>query len=340
MRVGLKATMEPAIKAINLTKRYGSLIAVDHVNFEVYYGEVFGFLGPNGAGKTTTIKMLTTITRPTEGTAIVNGYDIVKQPAKVRESIGVVPQEYTADEDLTGWENLMLIAALYGIPKREAKERAAELLDLVELSYAADRKVETYSGGMRRRLEIAMGLINRPAILFLDEPTLGLDAQTRAAIWEYIYKLRNQYGITIFMTTHYLEEADRYAERIAIIDHGRILTIGTPKELKEKVGGDVVTIEVNGDVETARKVIENIEGISGVTVIGSTIRFKVRNGNTAIPIIFEALNKLSIRAVSVTIKEPTMDEVFLEYTGRRLRDEESSGEEFMRFRRTISRARR
>ncbi|WP_054842676.1 ATP-binding cassette domain-containing protein [Vulcanisaeta distributa] len=334
--------MEVAIKAINLTKRYGNFTAVDHVNFEVYYGEIFGFLGPNGAGKTTTIKMLTTVTRPTEGTAIVNGYDVIKQPAKVRESIGVVPQEYTADEDLTGWENLMLIAALYGIPKREAKERAAELLDLVELSYAADRKVETYSGGMRRRLEIAMGLINRPAILFLDEPTLGLDAQTRAAIWDYVYRLRKQYGMTIFMTTHYLEEADRYAERIAIIDHGKILAIGTPKELKEKVGGDVITIEVNGgDVNIARKVIEGIDGVSGgVTVNGNTIIFKVRNGNTAAPIILEALNKLSIRATSITIKEPTMDEVFLEFTGRRLRDEEGSSEEFMRFRRTVARARR
>lgn len=232
-------------------------------------------------------------------------------------------------------------AALYGIPKREARERAAELLDMVELSYAADRKVETYSGGMRRRLEIAMGLINRPAILFLDEPTLGLDAQTRAAIWDYVYRLRRQYGTTIFMTTHYLEEADQYAERVAIIDHGKILAIGTPKELKEKVGGDVITIEVNGDVNTARKVIEGIDGVSGVTVNGNTITFKVRNGNTAAPpIILEALNKLSIRATSITIKEPTMDEVFLEFTGRRLRDEEGSSEEFMRFRRTVARARR
>ncbi|WP_243680536.1 ATP-binding cassette domain-containing protein [Vulcanisaeta souniana] len=277
--------METAIKAINLAKRYGNFTAVDHINFEVYYGEIFGFLGPNGAGKTTTIKMLTTVTRPSDGTAIVNGYDVVKQPAKVRESIGVVPpQEYTADEDLTGWENLMLVAALYGIPKREAGgERAAELLDLVELSYAADRKVETYSGGMRRRLEIAMGLINRPAILFLDEPTLGLDAQTRAAIWDYVYRLRRQYGMTIFMTTHYLEEADRYAERVAIIDHGKILAIGTPKELKEKVGGDIVTIEINGDINTARKIVESIEGVTGVTVSNNVITFKVRSGSTAAP---------------------------------------------------------
>ncbi|MFB6470922.1 MAG: ATP-binding cassette domain-containing protein [Vulcanisaeta sp. AZ3] len=333
--------METAIKAINLTKRYGNFTAVDHVNFEVYYGEIYAFLGPNGAGKTTTIKMLTTATRPTEGTAIVNGYDIIKQPTKVRESIGVVPQEYTADEDLTGWENLMLAAALYGIPRSEAKERAMELLDMVELSYAADRKVETYSGGMRRRLEIAMGLINRPTILFLDEPTLGLDAQTRAAIWDYIHKLRDQFGTTIFMTTHYLEEADQYAERIAIIDHGKILAVGTPRELKEKIGGDVIMIEVDGNVDIAKRTIESIEGVSGVNVInGKTIVLKVKNGNTAAPAILEALSKLSIRTTSITIKEPTMDEVFLEYTGRRLRDEEESSEGFMRFRRTIARARR
>jgi len=218
--------------------------------------------------------------------------------------------------------------------------KLAERLDVKDLTFKPGYVVTDVKGGVRRRLEIAMGLINRPAILFLDEPTLGLDAQTRAAIWEYVYRLRRQFGTTIFMTTHYLEEADQYAERIAIIDHGKILAIGTPKELKEKVGGDVITIEVNGDVNVARKVIEGIDGVSGVTVVGNTIRFKVRNGNTAAPVILESLNKLSIRATSITIKEPTMDEVFLEYTGRRLRDEESSGEEFMRFRRTISRARR
>ncbi|ABW01210.1 ATP-binding cassette domain-containing protein [Caldivirga maquilingensis] len=331
---------DSAIKAINLTKRYGPILAVDHINFDVKYGEVFGFLGPNGAGKTTTIKMLTTVTRPTEGTALVNGYDIVKQPAKVRESIGVVPQEYTSDEDLTGWENLMLIASLYGIPKKEAKERATELLNLVELSHAADRKVETYSGGMRRRLEIAMGLINTPKILFLDEPTLGLDAQTRAAIWSYVYKLKEQLGTTIFVTTHYLEEADQYCDRIAIIDHGKILAMGTPRDLKESIGGDVVSIQVAGNPELAVKVLQGVDGLSDVRVVEGYVRFKVKDGSRAVPVIFDILSKAGIRVMSISIKEPSMDEVFMEYTGHSLRDEWGSREEAMAMRRIISTARR
>ncbi|KUO93202.1 MAG: ATP-binding cassette domain-containing protein [Caldivirga sp.] len=331
---------DSAIKAINLTKRYGPILAVDHINFEVKYGEVFGFLGPNGAGKTTTIKMLTTVTRPTEGTALVGGYDVVKQPAKVRESIGVVPQDFTSDEDLTGWENLMMIAGLYGIPKREAKERAAELLDLVELSHAADRKVETYSGGMRRRLEIAMGLINRPRILFLDEPTLGLDAQTRAAIWSYVFRLKEQLGTTIFVTTHYLEEADQYCDRIAIIDHGKILAIGTPRDLKKVVGGDVVILQVAGNPETAVKVLQNIDGLSDVRIVEGFIRFKVSDGSRAAPLIFDVLSKAGIRVTSIAIKEPSMDEVFMEYTGHSLRDEWGSREEAMAMRRIVRTARR
>ncbi len=331
---------DSAIKAINLTKRYGPILAVDHINFEVKYGEVFGFLGPNGAGKTTTIKMLTTVTRPTEGTALVGGYDIVKQPAKVRESIGVVPQDFTSDEDLTGWENLMMIAGLYGIPKREAKERATELLDLVELSHAADRKVETYSGGMRRRLEIAMGLINRPRILFLDEPTLGLDAQTRAAIWSYVFRLKEQLGTTIFVTTHYLEEADQYCDRVAIIDHGKILAIGTPRDLKKVVGGDVVILQVAGNPETAVKVLQNIDGLSDVRIVEGFIRFKVSDGSRAAPLIFDVLSKAGVRVTSIAIKEPSMDEVFMEYTGHSLRDEWGSREEAMAMRRIVRTARR
>ena len=331
---------EVVIKAINLTKRFGPILAVDHINFEVYRGEIFGFLGPNGAGKTTTIKMLTTLLRPTEGTAYVNGYNIIKEPSKVRESIGVVPQEYTADEDMTGWENMMLIASLYGIPKHEAKERAAELLDLVELSHAADRKVETYSGGMRRRLEIAMGLINRPKILFMDEPTLGLDAQTRAAIWSYVYKLKEQYGTTIFVTTHYLEEADQYCNRIAIIDHGRILAVGTPRQLKESIGGDVVMLQVSADSGSVVKLLSSIEGVMDVRLVDGYIRFKVKNGSEAAPRILEALFKAGVRVNSMYIKEPTMDEVFMEYTGHSIRDEEGSREEIRSFMRIVNTARR
>jgi len=327
-----------AIKAINLTKRFGKSVAVDHINFEVYEGEIFGFLGPNGAGKSTTIKMLTTVLTPSEGTAIVNGYDVIKQPAHVRQSIGVVPQEYTADEDLTGWENMMMMAGLYGIPKKVAEERSKELLEMVELTYAAKRKVETYSGGMRRRLEIAMSLISRPRILFLDEPTLGLDAQTRAAIWQYIMKLKEEYKMTIFVTTHYLEEADMYGDRIAIIDKGKILAIGSPKELKEKIGGDLVSLQTNND-ELAIKVVSSIDGILNVKKANDGIRIKVRNGEEKAPEILESLVKNGIKISRMSITEPTMDEVYMEFTGKRLRDEDASAQEMFAFRRTMRRAR-
>lgn len=329
---------EIAIKAINLTKKFGNLVAVDHVNFEVYKGEVFGFLGPNGAGKSTTIKMLTTVLKPTEGTAIVNGYDVVKQPAQVRQSIGVVPQEYTADEDLTGYENIMFMAGVFGIPKSIAKKRAEELLEMVELTHAANRKVENYSGGMRRRLEIAMALVARPKILFLDEPTLGLDAQTRTAIWNYIFKLKKEYDMTIFMTTHYLEEADMFCDRIAIIDHGKIVKIGSPKELKESIGGDVVTIETDNP-ELTMKLISSIQGVVGVTQVDSQIRVKVENGEKIAPKIIEVLVNNRVRVQRLSITEPTMDEVYMEYTGKNLREEQAKSEEMFALRRTIRRAR-
>ena len=330
---------EVVIKAINLTKVFGKLVAVDHINFEVYDGEIFGFLGPNGAGKSTTIKMLTTVLRPTEGTAIVNGYDIIKDPAHVRQSIGVVPQEYTADEDLTGWENIMMMAGLYGIPKEVAKERAKELLEMVELSHAANRKVSTYSGGMRRRLEIAMSLISRPKILFLDEPTIGLDAQTRAAIWSYIKKLKEEYDMTIFVTTHYLEEADMYADRIAIIDRGKIMAIGSPKELKERIGGDIISLKTTNDDEAIKIISSITDGILDVKKVEDEIRIKVKNGEEKAPMILEALLKSGIRVTKMSITEPTMDEVYMEITGRRMRDEEGSREEMFAFRRTLRRAR-
>ena len=330
--------MGEAIKAINLTKVFGKLVAVDHINFEVREGEIFGFLGPNGAGKSTTIKMLTTVLKPTEGTAIVNGYDIIKDPARVRSSIGVVPQEFTADEDLTGWENMMMMAGLYGIRKDVARERAKEPLDMVELAQAMNRKVETYSGGMRRRLEIAMSLINRPKILFLDEPTLGLDAQTRSAIWNYIMKLKREYGMTIFVTTHYLEEADLYADRIAIIDHGKILAIGSPKELKESIGGDVVMLTTTSD-EEAMKLLQNLDGVLDVKKVDGMLRIKVKHGEEMAPQILERLIKNGVKVSRMSITEPTMDEVYMEYTGRKMRDEESDSREAFAMRRTLRRAR-
>ncbi|MCX8176592.1 MAG: ATP-binding cassette domain-containing protein, partial [Candidatus Bathyarchaeota archaeon] len=228
------------VQVKGLTKVFNKIVAVDHVTFDVFEGEIFGFLGPNGAGKTTTINMLTTILKPTEGWATVCGYDIVKEAGTVRNLIGVVPQEYTADEDLTGYENVILCANLYGLPKDLAKKRAAELFELAGLTKFKDKKVETYSGGMRRRLELICGLINMPKVLFLDEPTLGLDVQTRKAIWQYIRLLKEEFGVTVFMTTHYLDEADNLCDRIAIIDDGKLVVVGSPNTLKENLCEDIL----------------------------------------------------------------------------------------------------
>ncbi|WCM34906.1 ATP-binding cassette domain-containing protein [Sulfolobus acidocaldarius] len=326
------------IEAIDLTKRFGKFTAVDHVSFKVVEGEIFGFLGPNGAGKSTTVKMLTTVLKPSEGTGIVNGYDIVKQPSLVRRSIGVVPQEFTADEDLTGWENIMMMAGLYGIPKDVANERGKELLELVELTNAANRKVETYSGGMRRRLEIAMSLISRPKILFLDEPTIGLDAQTRVSIWKYILELKKEQGMTIFVTTHYLEEADNYADRIAIIDHGKIVAIGSPKELKDKIGGDIISLSTSNN-ELAQQYIKVVEGVKELKVMDGMIRVKVERGEEIAPKIMEELIKKGIKVGKLYITEPTLDEVYMEYTGRKMRDQEAGEGEMFALRRTLRRAR-
>ncbi|MEM3622928.1 MAG: ATP-binding cassette domain-containing protein [Candidatus Bathyarchaeia archaeon] len=327
------------IKAEGLTKVFNkSLVAVDHVNFSVKDGEIFGFLGPNGAGKTTTINMLITVLKPTEGTASVLDYDIVKQAREVREVIGVVPQEYTADEDLTGFENVILCADLYGIPREISKKRAIELLELVELTDFKDKRVETYSGGMRRRLELACGLINRPKVLFLDEPTLGLDVQTRAATWDYIRRLKKEYGMTLFMTTHYLEEADALCDRIAIIDHGKIIVTGTPHELKESLGGDIITISIkeNADVN---ELIRSVEHVKEVKNENGSYRIKAESGEITAPLIIEALRKKGYTVTKLSLTEPTLNEVYLEYTGRAIRDTEESKEAFRAQRITLRRAR-
>ncbi|MEM3383660.1 MAG: ATP-binding cassette domain-containing protein [Nitrososphaerales archaeon] len=330
---------EEVIKAEGLTKIFNkSLVAVDHVNFSVKSGEIFGFLGPNGAGKTTTINMLTTVLKPTEGFAYVLGYDIVKQANNVRKVIGVVPQEYTADEDLTGYENVMLCADLYGIPRDIAKKRALELMELVELTQFKDKRVETYSGGMRRRLELACGLINRPKVLFLDEPTLGLDVQTRAATWSYIRKLKEEYGMTLFMTTHYLEEADILCDRIAIIDHGKIVAIGAPDELKDSLGGDIITISIKENADIS-ELIRSVEHVKDVKNENGSYRIKVESGEVTAPLIIEALRKKGYTVIKLSLTEPTLNEVYLEYTGRAIRDIEESKEAVRMQRIAIRRAR-
>jgi len=332
--------VEEVIKAEGLTKIFNkSLVAVDHVDFSVKHGEIFGFLGPNGAGKTTTINMLITVLKPTEGTASVLGYDIVKQANDVRKVIGVVPQEYTADEDLTGYENIILCADLYGIPRKVSKKRALELLDLVELTPFKDKRVETYSGGMRRRLELASGLINRPKVFFLDEPTLGLDVQTRAATWDYIRRLKKEYGMTLFMTTHYLEEADALCDRIAIIDHGKIVVTGTPSELKDSLGGDIITISIKEDVDVG-DLIRDVENVKEVKKEDGAYRVKAEYGEVTAPFIIEALRKKGYTVTKLSMSEPTLNDVYLEYTGRAMRDTEESRESLITRRITLRRARR
>ncbi|MDW8033666.1 MAG: ATP-binding cassette domain-containing protein [Nitrososphaerota archaeon] len=332
--------VENVIVVNGLTKVFNrTLVAVDHVSFNVSEGEIFGFLGPNGAGKTTTINMLITVLKPTEGTATILGYDIVKQANNVRKVIGVVPQEYTADEDLTGYENIMLCSDLYGIPREVAKKRALELLELVELVDFKDKKVETYSGGMRRRLELACGLINRPKVLFLDEPTLGLDVQTRAATWDYIKRLKEEYGMTIFMTTHYLEEADALCNRIAIIDHGKIVVTGSPEELKNSLGGDIITISIKENVDVS-EIIHNVDHVKEVVKMeNGYYRVKAELGEITTPLIIEALRSKGYTVTKLSLTEPTLNDVYLEYTGRTLRDTEGSREEFHAQRITLRRAR-
>lgn len=327
------------IKAEGLTKIFNkSLVAVDHISFSVEEGEIFGFLGPNGAGKSTTINMLITILKPTEGRATILGYDLVKDANMVRKVIGVVPQEFTADEDLTGYENIILCADLYGIPREVSKKRAMELLDLVELADFKDKRVETYSGGMRRRLELACGLINRPKLLFLDEPTLGLDVQTRAALWDYIKKLKEDHGMTIFMTTHYLEEADTLCDRIAIIDHGKILVIGSPSELKNQLGGDIITLSVKEEVDMTDLIL-SVEHVKDVKKEGRTYWVKTEVGEETAPRIIDVLRSNGYTLTKLSLTEPTLNEVYLQYTGRFMRNGEEGKEAFKSYRMVLQRAR-
>jgi ABC-2 type transport system ATP-binding protein len=313
------------IKVQDLQKIFpGDVRAVDSVSFEVREGEVFGFLGPNGAGKTTTISILNTLMLPTGGRAEVLGADVVTQASKVRKGIGLVPQDLTSDEELTGRENIELQSKLYHIPSAEASERTDELLSLVGLTDSQDRIVKTYSGGMKKRLEFATGLVHKPKILFLDEPTLGLDIQTRTSIWEHIRKLRSETNMTIFLTTHYLEEADGLCDRIAIIDHGKIVALDTSDGLKKAVGGDVIEVEV---AECSMDVLEMLKSLRGVTLLegkcsGNKARIKVPDSNAALPLILEGFWNKKVAVLNVSVKKPSLDQAFLEYTGRELRDED------------------
>ena len=331
---------QDVIKVEGLTKVYNhTLTAVDHINFSVKRGEIFGFLGPNGAGKTTTISMLITVTKPTAGKATILGGDIANQSMAVRGAIGVVPQEYTADEDLTGYENILLCADLYGIPRQVSKKRAQDLLKLVELTAFKDKRVQTYSGGMRRRLELACGLINRPQVLFLDEPTLGLDVQTRAATWNYVKMLKKEFGMTLFLTTHYLEEADALCDRIAIIDHGKIIVTGTPSELKDSLGGDIITLAIQKQDEDISGLISKVEHVKEVKKENSGYIIKSSNGELTAPLIIEALRNNGYVVTKLSLTKPTLNEVYLQYTGRSMRDAEESRDGVIQQRVAMRRAR-
>jgi ABC-2 type transport system ATP-binding protein len=311
-----------AIQLRGLTKKFGDLTAVDHIDLDIRRGEIFGLLGPNGAGKTTTISMLVTIRPISEGTALVNGFNVAKEPAKVRQSCGIVFQEPSIDTTLTARENLELHARLYGIDKKIRRERIEELLALVDLKDRENSIVRTFSGGMKRRLEIARGLLHHPPIIFLDEPTLGLDPQTRQYIWQYIERLRKEMGTTFVLTTHYMEEADRLCDRIGIIDHGKIVALGTPKELKDALGGDTVVLQMADPPLAAFKALPFV---SQVDVRDGAVWLSVEKATANLPKIFHAAGEREI--LGVELRRPTLEDVFIRHTGRSIRQpEEGEGE--------------
>ncbi|KAA0008933.1 MAG: ATP-binding cassette domain-containing protein [Thermoplasmata archaeon] len=318
-----------AIEIKNLVKEFDGIKAVDDISLEIEYGEIFALLGPNGAGKTTTISILATLLKPTSGKARVNGYDVVKQAAKVRHSIGIVFQDPSLDDRLTARENLEIHGRLYHMKRDERKKRIKEVLKMVELEGRANSLVKTFSGGMRRRLEIARGLMHKPRILFLDEPTLGLDPQTRRHIWDYIEKLRKE-GVTVLLTTHYMEEADHLADRIAIIDKGKVVALGSPSELKDSIGGDIIKIKCNDE----NKMIELLSSNGfDAMMVDEEVIIKARKAEKEIPKIFMLAKEIEIK--SIMYKEPSLEDVFIHYTGKAYREEGMDEKEAikMKFRR-------
>jgi ABC-2 type transport system ATP-binding protein len=314
-----------AIETFALTKRYGKILALDQLNLKIEPGEVFGLLGPNGAGKTTAISMLCTVNSPTSGTALVNGFDIRKHAGKVRRSIGIVFQDPSIDDRLTGRENMMLHATLYDISAQAAKKRIAELLDLVGLTDRADSLMKTYSGGMRRRLELARGLLHSPRVLFLDEPTLGLDPQTRQHLWSHIEELARQSNITVILTTHYMEEAERLCSRVGIIDSGKIKVVDTPANLIGALKGEVVTVVTGRPAEFLAS-LKELDFAHHAEATDSTVRLHLSDAEKKVPMIVELASHSRIELKSVSIHKPTLNDVFLYYTGKEIRSEEAENE--------------
>ena len=313
-----------AIVVSELRKRYGEVQALDGVSFAVRGGEVFGLLGPNGAGKSTTVRVLVTLTHPDSGSAAVNGHDVIRNADTVRRSIGYVPQDSGVDQYGTGRENLMLQGRVQDMGGVDLHKRVDELLELVGIADAADRIVKTYSGGMRRRLDIALGLVHRPRVLFLDEPTTGLDPEARVAMWTEVSRLAESESLTILLTTHYLEEADQLADRLSIVSQGRIVVEGTPAELKRGLRGDAVHVELeNGAVDEAQRVIASVGARPEQVVEGRIIVSRVTNGARELPGILSALESAGITVASASLSRPTLDDVYLHYTGREFSMEDS-----------------
>jgi ABC-2 type transport system ATP-binding protein len=315
-----------AISVDGLRKRYGEVQALDGVSFGVREGEVFGLLGPNGAGKSTTVRVLVTLTYADEGSASVAGHDVRREQNAVRRAIGYVPQDSGVDQYGTGRENLMLQGRVQGMSGRDLRARAAELLELVGIADAADRIVKNYSGGMRRRLDIALGLVHRPRVLFLDEPTTGLDPEARVAMWDEVSRLAAAESLTILLTTHYLEEADQLADRLAIVSQGKIVVEGTPAMLKAGLRGDAVHVELeNGTVDDAQRVLARVGASPEQVLDGRTIVSRVENGGRALPGIISALESAGIAVASVSLSRPSLDDVYLHFTGRDFTSEDRSG---------------
>lgn len=323
--------VEYSIAVDRLVKRFGDFTAVDKVSFKVKEGEIFGLLGPNGAGKTTTISMLSTITSITSGSAAIYGRNVEKEKDAVRKLIGIVFQDPSLDDMLTGRENLDFHARLYGVKGQEKAEAINRVLKLVELEDKASKQVKTYSGGMRRRLEIARGFIHKPKVLFLDEPTLGLDPQTRRNMWDYILQLNKNEGLTIMLTTHYMEEADELCNRVAIIDHGRIIKIDTPERLKDSLGGDIIRVGSNKPKELVAlikksKIANSAKGYDG------GIEITTKNGSEVIPKVIEVAKRAGIEVEYTTLKRPTLEDVFISLTGKGIREESASEAEMLKHR--------
>ncbi|MCW7069438.1 MAG: ATP-binding cassette domain-containing protein [Methanophagales archaeon] len=314
-----------AIEVENLTKRFdnrgGAIVALDHISFNVENGEIFGMLGPNGSGKTTLIKTLTTLLKPTSGFARVAGFDVTKHKDSVRAAIGVVFQEPALDWRLTGRENLDFHARMYGMKRKEREERLEKVLKLVELEDKADLLVDKYSGGMKRRLELARGFMHHPGILFLDEPTLGLDTHTRRTIWNYIRELNREEGVTIVLTTHYMEEADYLCDRVGIMDHGKIIALDRPENLKNLIGSDMVSLELNnaGDADNI-EVFKKLDFIRNMKVYHNYVILKMERADIRIPAIMELAAREGIEIRAVNLRKPSLEDVFLHFTGRGIRE--------------------